>query len=96
MRGSFSRTPKLITPQQRISIDGILEFWYEAGYDRKSDPGARFKKWFGVGLSKEQSADVDRQTKELFEKDYDAYCLGEYTGWPHDRDGRLAAVILLD
>ena len=93
---SFCRAPKPITPEQRTRIDSILEFWYEADYDRKSDPGTRFQKWYGVGLSKEEQADVDRTIKELFEKDYDEYLQGEYTGWPHDRDGRLAAVILLD
>ena len=28
--------------------------------------------------------------------DYEDYQKGEFTGWPHDRDGRLAAIILLD
>ena len=54
------------------------------------------KRWFGVGLSKEQAADLDREIKDLFESDYNAYCAGDYSGWQHDRDGRLAAVILLD
>ena len=28
--------------------------------------------------------------------DYEDYMRGEFTGWPHDRDGRLAGIILLD
>ena len=29
-------------------------------------------------------------------KEYDRYLQGEYKGWLHDRDGALAAVLLLD
>ena len=28
--------------------------------------------------------------------DYENYMAQEYTGWPLDRDGRLAAILLLD
>ena len=88
--------PKPITPEQRDRITAILEFWYGADYDRKSAPGDRMKKWFGFGMTKEQSAELDAEIKGKFESDYDNYCSGEYSGWEHDRDGRLAAVILLD
>ena len=93
---SLCRAPKPITPAQRARITAILEHWYEAGYDRKSDPGVRMGRWFGFQSSAEQIAAWDADIKEKFEKDYDNYCMGEYTGWPHDRDGRLAAVLLLD
>mmetsp|Transcript_5749 Transcript_5749/g.7759 ORF Transcript_5749/g.7759 Transcript_5749/m.7759 type:complete len:97 (+) Transcript_5749:106-396(+) len=60
------------------------------------NPGQRMQRWFGFRVSKEQIATWDQEIKENFEGDYDKFVSGEYAGWAFDRDGRLAAVLLLD
>ena len=47
-------------------------------------------KWFGY------TQGTDDEIKQMFSSDYDKYLAGEYSGWPYDRDGKLAAIILLD
>ena len=42
------------------------------------------------------SFEKDLEVKELFLSDYENYTRGLYSGWPNDRDGCLAAIILLD
>ena len=97
MFSSFSRVPtKPICSVQRGCITSIIDYWYESGYDRKSHPGLHMPRWFSFGTTAEQIAAWDAEIKDKFEKDYDKYLLNEYTGWPQDRDGRLAAILLLD
>ena len=87
---SFCRAPKPITPEQRLRIDAILDFWYTPGQDRNVFYPASMKLWFGA------SPEADLDIKNKFMGDYENYVSGEYTGWPLDKDGRLAAVLLCD
>ena len=38
----------------------------------------------------------DQEVVENFLDDYESYAKGFYSGWINDRDGCLAAIILLD
>ena len=88
------RTPKPITPEQRARINAIIDFWYPKGWDRMSTTNDEqfWGKWFNIT----EPEKYDREIKENFMKDYENYIAGDYTGWPLDRDGRLAAILLLD
>ena len=48
------------------------------------------KKWFCLSLQN------DREIKDKFMVDYDNFMNGLCASWQFDRDGKLAAVILLD
>ena len=39
---------------------------------------------------------MDLEIKNKFMSDYENYVSGEYSGWPLDKDGRLAAVLICD
>ncbi len=85
------RPPKPITEEQRIRINAIIDYYFEKDADRNLCPSqAMFKKQFT------SNPQQDQEMKELFLADYENYMAQEYTGWPLDRDGRLAAVLLLD
>ena len=79
------RPPLPITDDQRSRIEAILNFWFEEGWNRNSYPGDKaIDRWFAAPKNVEQ-----------FKGYLDKYLQGEYTGWPYDRDGNLAAIILL-
>ena len=44
---SMCRAPKPITPEQRVRITAVLDYWYGAGVDRNAINEAWFPKWFG-------------------------------------------------
>ena len=91
------RAPLPITDEQRERINAIIDFWYPPGHDRDLAPTQDMLAfWFGFKMTPEEQAELDKEILEKFEKDYDNYLARQYTGWPHDRDGRLAAILLLD
>ena len=93
---SFCRAPKPITPEQRLRINAIIDYWFDPSWDRNTAPAwSQVSKWFGK-VTPEEIAVWDKEIKDQFEADYDNYMQGEYTGWPNDRDGRLAAILLCD
>eukprot|EP00347_Sterkiella_histriomuscorum_P009849 403339637 len=81
----------LIDDQQRSRINEILKFWYGEGNDRnmQMDPGS-MRKWFG------SSAEMDQLITENYKEDILKFERGEYNSWITDRDGKVAAIILLD
>ena len=83
-----SRKP--ITPEQRTRITAILDYWYGPGVDRNYFDKAWIGRWFGF------TEEGDREIRENFLSDYENYVNGEYSGWPYDKDGRLAAIIICD
>ena len=88
---SMCREPKAtITPEQRVRINAVLDYWYGAGVERNVLNEAWFPKWFGF------SEEIDDEVKDNFMGDYENYTIGEYSGWVNDRDGRLAAILITD
>ena len=83
---------KSISDEQRQRINAIIDYWFREGWDRESYPGqdSITKKWFSFSL------DVDRDVREKFLADYESYMKNEFADWLTDRDGKLAAIILLD
>jgi len=75
-----------------MRIDAIINYWFREGWDRCTYPGkdAITKKWFSF------SFEVDKEARAKFMDDYESYMGGECTRWLTDRDGKLAAIILLD
>ena len=59
-----------------------------------TDPGDEifWDRWF----EPKNPAIIDKEITDNFLTDYDNWMAGEYTGWPLDRDGRLASILLLD
>ena len=85
------RPPKPITEEQRLRINAIIDYYFEKDQDRNlPHSDAMFKKHFFADEAQ------DQEMIELFKTDYENYLAQEYTGWPLDRDGRLAAILLLD
>ena len=44
---------KSIDAAQRARIDAILNYWFQPGWDRDSDPGKNPELWFGYELTAE-------------------------------------------
>lgn len=85
------RGSKPITEEQRVRIDAILSYWYgDMNEDRNELKPKQMEVWFGF------SDQIDNEIKQRFLQDYLNYVADEYSGWQYDKDGRLAAVILLD
>lgn len=82
-----------IDRKQKNRINAIITHWFgkKENWDRSSAPTKEHAKmWFG-GLQIQ-----DREITEKFMGDYEKYINLEYEGWKYDKDGKLAAIILLD
>merc|ERR1712043_64445 len=82
----------VVPDDQRVRINEILEYWFMdlKGQKRKHYQEEFIDRWHGTGAEKELYVRVQ------FFGDYNRYLAGEYSSWNYDRDGRLAAIILLD
>ena len=80
---------------QRLRIDAILDFWYKKAempdWDRMTSPGPAMMKFWYVSTFEKDHLIIDN-----FLQDYEKLIRGDYICWEGDRDGRLAAIILLD
>ena len=72
-------------------IKAILDFWFGPDYDRISKiPEDKLNIWFKF------LPEGDKLIAENFKVDLLKMASGEYDSWLKDRDGKLAAIILLD
>ena len=89
-------TPKKrsIPAEQRARINAILDYWFEKSekpdWDLEEFPPDMMKFWFV------STPEMDEVIKTNFLADHTAYMAGTYCDWSDDRDGALAALILLD
>jgi uncharacterized protein (DUF924 family) len=82
---------KMESQSHNERIEKILNFWLGAPDQRNLPPTSDLmQKWFSF------STDLDQEIKENFEEDLNKLAKGEYEDWKHDRDGRIAAVLLAD
>jgi len=82
---------KRMSEQDVKAISGIIDFWFEPGWDRDSSPSEKYAKlWFGGGEA------LDREIKDRFADDHSRATTGEYNHWKEDSQGRIAYVLLLD
>ncbi|CDW86869.1 membrane protein [Stylonychia lemnae] len=80
-----------LNDDQRSRIQAILNYWYIPGSDRNGDiDPSLFKKWFGA------SAETDAEITQNFKEDLLKLANGDHEAWKHDKEGKLAAVILCD
>ena len=81
-----------IDEAQREKINEVITYWYGdlEEWDRHTTkaPQERTKGWFDSNKDDEQI--------EKFQAALEKVGSGEYNGWEHDHDGRLAAVLLCD
>ena len=78
-------------------INKILNFWFltEEEWDRHTcaPPSTRYSEcWFCYINPEENDAYIREHFGEALEK----LVSGEYNGWEHDRDGKLAAILCYD
>ena len=72
-------------------IKAILDFWYGPDYDRISKiPEDKVNIWFKF------LPETDKLITEKFKEDLLKMASGEYESWLKDRDGKLAAILLMD
>ena len=66
-----------------------MTFWFGPTFDRglntKLGP-EQMKRWFGSGS--------DEEIISKFKGDHEKFVSGQYDHWTHDKDGRLACILL--
>ena len=77
-----------IPAEQRVRINAILDFWYKKSEMLPIDDMIKF--WFM------STPEVDAEIVKNFMEDHTKFMNGDYSGWINDKDGALAACILLD
>ena len=87
----------VIDQEQRALINQILEFWFltEDQWDRHTC-GPPAERWTECWFCYKNAAENDAFIKENFGGALEKLVSGEYNGWEHDRDGRLAAILCYD
>jgi len=93
----FSSRINPIDEEQRSLINDIIKFWFltEDEWNRQTcgPPSERWSEcWFCYVNPDENDANIKEQFGGALEK----LISGEYNGWEHDRDGRLAAILCYD
>ena len=75
----------------RERIEKILNFWLGDADQRNLAPTPDLmKKWFSF------SVEIDEEIRQSFGEDLEKLSKNEYDDWKNDREGRIAAVILVD
>ena len=73
-----------------VSIDDILEFWFENAPTTAQAMGRRNRVWFAADRS------FDRKVAERFGTTLEAAARGELSAWIDSARGRLALILVLD